>query len=448
MKVKEENIFEATKEQINNIFDDFKIYAKVKDYTVGPQVTRYNITYGPTLSVKSIMNVLGDIEIRLGIESIRFERVVKGQSASGIEIPNRVRKEVLFKDVLEEFSKNTANPFDVPLGKNVDNQVVSISIPSMPHLLMTGNSGSGKTTLLNSIITTLIMRNSPDDLRLLLIDPKRIELSKFKEVPHLLCPIINNVTDAKAALMQLCKEMEGRYELLVDTKCSNIDEYNNEAKDKLPRIIAIIDEYGDIVDACKEVSEPLITLVQKARAAGIYLIVSTSNCGTNVITGVLKANMPTHIALLVNNYVDSMTILGESGAEKLLGAGDMLVQSYQLSRVGLVRVQAPLIVREEILDIVKELKNKYSAKYDSNFVCVKHQETEKPEAPSFEQSEEERYQEVKKWALEQEYVSISLIQRNCSVGFNRAGRYMARLQLEGIVSTKSSGFNGCLVIKK
>ena len=444
-------------ELINLAFQDFGVGAHVEDFTIGPSVTRFNVKYDHNVSVRSVSNMVQDIQIRLSGVSARFENIVEGQSTSGLEIPNASVTTVAFKDVYEALPDVKKHPLAVGFGKNIKGDVIYADFDEFPHMLCAGTTGSGKSIFTNSIIVTLIMRNSPDDLKMVLIDPKKVEMSRYKDMPHLLCPIITEAKEAKVLMEKLCQEMEERYQLFAQNGCSNIKEFNEDAPglglEKLPYIMIFFDEYADIVDQCKEISMPVVSIAQKARACGIHLSIATQRPSTNVVTGVIKANLPTHVALMMASYTDSMTIIGEGGAEKLIGKGDMLVQSPLVSRVGVVRLQGCFIHRQEITRVVGYLKEHYETHYDEKYLNLS-QETEQAtneyaNSPEFKEAqgntEDERYQAIKEWVLTQEFMSISRIQRECAVGFNRAGRFFLRLQSEGVVGTETEGNRGCRV---
>ena len=451
-------VADERQELINIAFSDFGVGAHVEDYTIGPSITRFNIKYDHNVSVRSVSNMVQDIQIRLSGVSARFENIVEGQSTSGLEIPNASVTTVAFKDVYEALPDVKKHPLAVGFGKNIKGDVIYADFDEFPHMLCAGTTGSGKSIFTNSIIVTLIMRNSPDDLKMVLIDPKKVEMSRYKDMPHLLCPIITEAKEAKVLMDKLCLEMEERYQLFAQNGCSNIKEFNEDAPglglEKLPYIMIFFDEYADIVDQCKEISMPVVSIAQKARACGIHLSIATQRPSTNVVTGVIKANLPTHVALMMASAVDSMTIIGEGGAEKLIGKGDMLVQSPLVSRVGVVRLQGCFIHRQEITRVVGYLKEHYETHYDEKYLNLA-QETEQAtneyaNSPEFKEaagnSEEERYQAIKEWVLTQEFMSISRIQRECAVGFNRAGRFFIRLQNEGIVGNETEGNKGCPVL--
>ena len=452
-----ERVANERKELINIAFNDFGVGAHVEDFTIGPSITRFNIRYDHNVSARSVNNMVQDIQIRLSGVSARFESIVEGQSSSGLEIPNASVTTVSFKDVYEALPDVKKHPLAVAFGKNIEGDVIYADFDEFPHALVSGTTGSGKSIFINSVIVSLIMRNSPDDLKLVLVDPKKVEMSRYKDMPHLLCPIITEAQEAKLLMDKLCQEMEDRYAKFAENGCSNIKEFNEDAPglglDKMPYIVIFFDEYADMVDQCKEISMPVVSIAQKARACGIHLCIATQRPSTNVVTGVIKANLPTHVALMMASYTDSMTIIGEGGAEKLIGKGDMLVQSPLVSRIGCVRLQGCFIHRQEISRVVGYLKEHYETHYDEKFLNLEEEATQAaseymntPEFKEHGNTEEERYQSIKEWVMTQEFMSISRIQRECGVGFNRAGRFFLRLQSEGVVGNETEGNKGCRVM--
>ena len=447
---------------INEIFNDFEAGAICSDFIVGPSVTRYNIKYEKDVSVRNVKNLETDLAIRLGGVNVVFRDIVEGSPCSGLEIPNAVITTVGFKEVYQQLPDKKKHPLCIPIGKNIEGKVVTCDLNEMPHALVAGTTGSGKSVFVHSIIATLIMRNSPDDVKLILIDPKRVEFSKYRDVAHLLCPIINDPSQAKVAMSKLVDEMERRYALFQDNPdgASKIEEYNDycEANNlpKIPYIILIIDEFADLMTNCKDVSTYVQQIGQKARAAGIHMIIATQRPSTDVITGTIKGNLPTRFALSVASATDSITILGEGKAEKLLGKGDMYAQSPCISRAGAVRIQSSYISNKEIAHIVGYIKEHYTPYYDPNFLDLHDRSEEEGEnyvnSPDFKSNagnnEEAKYQEIKAWVMSNEYMSMSRIQRECGVGFNRAGRVFKRLQDEGIVATESEANKGCPVLVK
>ena len=456
---KNNQVAEERKEAINAIFNDFHVGAVCNSYIVGPAVTRYAIEYTSNVSVKSVANILSDISVRLSGVGARFEPVVEGQPYSGLEVPNAKITTVSFKEVYESLPDVKKYPLCVAFGKSIEGKVVTANFNEFPHVLVAGTTGSGKSVYNHSVICTLIMRNSPENLKLVLIDPKKVEFSKYRDIPHLLCPIINDANTAKLTLSKLVDEMNRRYEVLDVNGCSDIKQYNELLEEKpelerLPFIVVFIDEYADLVDVCKDIGGPVVSIAQKARACGIHMLIATQRPSTNVITGVIKGNLPTRVALAVASQVDSVTILGEGGAEKLLGKGDMLVQSPLVSRVGMVRLQSCYIQNKEILHVVGYLKEHYPPMYDPNFCNLQDAAAMAASdvigSPEFQASQEDsveaKYQSVKEWVMACEYMSMSRIQRECGVGFNRAGKFFKRLQDEGIVDTETDGNKGCPVL--
>ena len=445
---------------LNVILNDYRLGAHISGYTIGPSVTRFNVSYEQNVSSKTVEKYVQDISRRLGGISTRFAPVVFGEDYSGLEVPNAVVSTVSFKEVFTALPDVRKHPLAVAFGKNISGEVIVADFNEFPHILVAGTTGSGKSIFVLSMISTLIMRNSPDDLKIVLVDPKRVEMTKFRDMPHLLCPIITDADKANVCLKKLCDEMNRRYEIFAESgEVSNIKDYNElareEGRDPLPYIVVFIDEYADLVDNCKEISQPLVSIAQKARAAGIHLCVATQSPRTNIITGTIKSNIPTHVALTTGSYTDSIIIIGEAGAETLLGKGDMLVQSPLVSKQGVTRLQGCYIQNKEIVHIVSYLKEHYETHYEEEFLdLVDHSkepatnvlapgEVEKESSAE----EENKYQSIKSWVMSQEFVSMSKIQRECSVGFNRAGRFFTRLQKEGVVSTTQDGSSkGCKVL--
>ena len=445
-------------EKINAIFQDFGVGATCVDYVVGPSVTNFKIKYENNVTVRSVNNLIPDISVRLGGVAARFEGVVEGSRYSGIEVSNEVSTSVSFKEIYENLPDVKKKPLAVGFGKNIEGKIISADFAEFPHVLVAGTTGSGKSVFIHSIICTLIMRNSPDDLKLVLIDPKQVEMASYRDIPHLLCPVITDVKKAKGIMDKLAEEMNERYQMFEDSFCRSIGEYNEYAaengKEKMPYIVVIIDEYADLVQVCKEISGPVVSIAQKARAAGIHMLISTQRPSTDVITGVIKGNLPTRVALSVSSQVDSVTVLGEGGAEKLLGRGDMLVSSPLVSRLGPVRLQGCYIKPKEMRYIIGYLKEHYTVEYNPKFMNLEEKAAKDGEdfvnSPAFnydsEDNEEAKYKSVKEWVMSNKYMSMSRIQRDCSVGFNRAGRFFKRLQDEGVIGTEPDGNKGCPVL--
>ena len=454
-----ERIAEERMLKINEIFSNFGVEVSCNSYIIGPSVTRYSIEYSKNVSVKRVGQMVDDLSRGLGGVAARFEAIVEGETYSGLEVPNGKITPVSFKEVFESLPDAKKKPLAVAFGKGIDGKVKSADFADFPHVLVAGTTGSGKSVFTHSIICTLIMRNSPDDLRLVLIDPKKVEMSKYRNTPHLLCPVINDANTAKLTLSKLVDEMNRRYEVLDQNGCSDLKQYRELREEKpelerIPYIIIFFDEYADIVDVCKDIGQPVVSIAQKARACGIHMLIATQRPSTNVITGVIKGNLPTRVALAVASYTDSMTIVDEGGAEKLLGKGDMLVKSPLVSRVGMVRLQSCFIQNKEILRIIGYLKDHYEVNYNPDFCNLVDASAQAAKevigSPEFQEaagnSEEDKYQSVKDYVMSNEYMSMSRIQRECAVGFNRAGRFFKRLQDEGIVATEVEGNKGCPVL--
>ena len=444
---------------INQILTDYGIRAEIAGYTIGPSVTRYNVKYDYNVEIKSVERKVDDIARRLGGVMCRFEPIVRGTEYSGLEIPNARVLTVSFKEVYDALPDPKKHPTAIPFGKNIQGEVISEDFAGFPHLLVAGTTGSGKSVFIHSIISTLIMRNSPDDLKLVLVDPKRVEMVKYRDIPHLLCPIINDPTKAKPLLDKLVDEMNARYDIFSQGDgFADINEYNEYALehglDKMPVIIAVLDEFGDLSQTCKDISRPVLLLGQKARACGIHMLIATQSPTSDIITGTIKSNLPTHVALSCSTATQSVTILGEGGAEKLLGRGDMLVQCPRIERGNLTRLQGCYIAGKEISRIAGYLREHYPTQYDEKFLNLEEETAVDGQLfvanggnnTPMDSAEELKYQDIKAWVMTQQYTSMSKIQRECSVGFNRAGRFFNRLVQEGIVSPQSDGNKGCKVL--
>ena len=455
-EAKEQNELTAKQRmhKINEIFSAFRVQAICSGFTIGPSVTRYNIECGQGVSVKSVERVIDDLSVRLGGVDARFVSIVAGKAYSGLEIPNAMISTVGYKEVLEKLPSREKKPLSIAFGKDIAGDIVHASMDDFPHMLISGTTGSGKSIFIHSIIMTLIMRTSPDDLKIVLVDPKQVEMSKYNDMPHLLCPIITEPSEANEAMKKLVEEMEHRYSLFKETGCSDIKQYNEYCEDhpnydELPYVIAILDEYADLVDRCKDIARPVLSIAQKARAAGIHLLVCTQRPSTNVINGVIKGNLPTHVALMTANTTDSITIINEGGAEKLLGKGDMLVQSPVVSRVGCVRLQGCFVQNKEINRIVEFLKNNYRTIYDPAYLNLGESNSVQSSGPFSASGDkdfhDEKYEYVKSIIMGQEYASISKIVREFGFGFTRAGKIFLQLQKEGIVDTNGSA-RGCKVL--
>lgn len=450
-------------ESINTVFSNLKVGAHVESYTIGPSVTRYDVRCDDNFSVAGLGKYMTDVGIKLGGVSTRFTEMVAGKDTSAIEIANKNTRIVDFKEVLDGMPKGKDKNLYVPFGVNIEGKVVSADLSKFPHMLVAGTTGSGKSIYMHSVIMALIMRNRPEDLKLVMVDPKRVELSKYKDLPHLLCPIIKTASEAKICLKKLCVEMDKRYELFENATVSGIREYNEEfaepqGLEKMPYVVAFLDEYSDLVDAEKDISSYVLRLAQKARAAGIHLFIATQRPDVKIITGTIKSNLPVRVALAVANSIDSTVILGQGGAEELAGHGDMLVDCSLIAKKEFVRCQCPMVENKEILAVANYIRQQQSVKYDETYLDLTDTESPTNENSgdngiSAEEiknaSQEEKYQLIKADIMTKDYASISFIQRTYGVGFPRAGKIFARLQAEGIVASSSdtpSSSKGCAVL--
>ena len=433
-------------EDINHIFEDLEVGAKVISYKIGPAVTRYDVQYDTRVKANAVRNIIQDISIRLGGVNARFEELVRGKNTSGLEVQNAKTSTVFFKDVMQKISNDPKDQFAIPFGKDIEGEVTFGNLNEFPHILVAGTTGSGKSVFVHALLMTIIMRNSPEDLKLVLIDPKRVEMSKYRNIGHLLCPIITDPAEAKVALDKLVDEMENRYRVFEKYEVNSIISYNRYAASenlpKLPYIVIVVDEFADLMDASnREVEIAVKRLGQKARAAGVHMVIATQRPSVKVITGDIKANINTRVALACASPIDSVTMIGQGGAEQLLGYGDMLVDSSVVSRSGLVRLQGCYVSEDEMRRVCNFIREQGEPEYDPNFLDLRSDD--EINAANFAGGEldlsgitndEERYQKVKECAFGRDYISISFIQVSFApCGFNTARKYFIRLQNEGIV---------------
>ncbi len=447
---------EAKKAIIDELFQDMHIGAHVEDYVVGPSVTRFNIATDKSVRVSSINGVLPDLAKRLGGIMPRFQDVVMGSRNSGLEIPNVKSDTVYFKEMLDACGYGEKYKFDIPFGKDIGGKYIHGDLRKFPHMLVAGSTGSGKSIFIHGIIMSLIMKNRPEELKLILVDPKRVEMALYKDLPHLLCPIIKDVTQVKVCLDKLIDEMERRNQIFEQAGCTNIAQFNEDycpenGIKKLPYIVLILDEFADAVDVCKNISEPVARLAQKARSAGIHIVLTTQRPTVDVVNGRIKANLPTTVALWVRSATDSCTILNEGGAENLAGHGDMLVNCPELNKYALIRCQGCMVWTDEIKNVCNFIRNQQKTHYDPVFLdLIDHEAEQKafeeaaaaamPSHAELRAAEgASKYEMIKEAVMSMEYVSISKIQREFSVGFPRAGKIFKQLQDEGIVAPNEPG---------
>ncbi len=447
-KTLNENAAAEKAQKINKTFQEYKIGAQVISYTIGPSVTRFNVKMNEGVRVNDLTKVVDEVSIALnGDKSVRLETVVEGRNTSSIEVGNVKATPVDFKECFEAIKDKDGvkNKLLIPLGKDIEGKVVTTLIDELPHALVAGTTGSGKSVFINTIIATLLMRNTPDELKLMLIDPKKVEFSRYNELPHLLCPVISDAREGKVALKKMVDEMERRYELLARVGASKISEYNEIAEiehyDKMSNIVLIIDEFSDFMSEYgKEIELSVKRLCQKSRACGIYLIICTQRPSVNVITGDIKGVIPSRIGLLVPSYVDSKTILDEAGAESLLGYGDMLCRLPRHN--SLVRLQGSFVSSSEVYELCKFIKAQREPEYDRNFMNLAESSSLNAlggDATSRKRERDELSDEARDLILQKQQASTSFLQRELSVGFTRADKILADLEDEGILVRLDNG---------
>ena len=409
---------------LENVLKQFGIDAKVVNYEYGPTITRYEITIPAGIKVSKVTSLSDDIAMNLAAESIRIEAPIPGKNTIGIETPNKIKEPVHFSNIIQnkELEKGELN---VILGKDIVGRDKIIDITKMPHLLIAGQTGSGKSVAVNTLIATLISKKSEKEVKFIMVDPKMVELMPYNDIPHLLVPVIIDPQQAAIALKWAVNEMENRYKQLMENGVRNIKSYNSlKYVEKMPYIVIIIDELADLMMvASGSVEESIARIAQKARAVGIHLVVATQRPSTDVITGMIKANLPSRISFALRSQIDSRTILDSAGAEKLLGQGDMLLLENGSSK--LERIQGAFISDEEVSNLTSTLKSSRKVKYREE-ILTETQENDKTVDPYFENAIEIIKQEKK--------VSISLLQRELRVGFNRASRIYDQLKEKGVIS--------------
>ena len=449
---------QATIDNINLIFDQLHIGAKVVGSTVGPCVTRYDVQTNSDVSINTVARYVEDISIRLNGVPIRFEKIVYGKATSGLEIPNAVRTNVGLRESIEKLPTGPKSLRYIPFGKNITGELLSANLSDFPHMLVSGTTGSGKTIFMHSVILSLIMRNKPDELKIVLIDPKKVEMAYYEQIPHLLCPNISQSNKAYVAMKKLVDEMERRYNLFAANRVRDIKGFNEFAKtanlQPLPYIVVFIDEYADLVEEVKDIKGPVVRIAQKARAAGIHLVIATQRPSVNVIDGVIKANVSVRVALMVASQVDSISIINQAGAETLLGNGDMIVDCSLISRSIKPRVQGCFVDVPEINRVCDFLRNHYPEQYDPEFMDLEeHNETPAnngdPDVGLIDKdmAEEQLYELIKESIVDREYCSISYIQRTYGVGFPKAGRLFNKLIQDGYVARGGDARGSKVLIK-
>ncbi|MGQ7462341.1 DNA translocase FtsK [Streptococcus suis] len=426
---------------LEDTFASFGIKVVVERAEIGPSVTRYELKPAVGVRVNRISNLADDLALALAAKDVRIEAPIPGKSLVGIEVPNSEVAMVPFRELWEQSKTDASKLLEIPLGKAVNGSVRSFDLTKMPHLLVAGSTGSGKSVAVNGIISSILMKAGPDQVKFMMIDPKMVELSVYNDIPHLLIPVVTNPRKAARALQKVVDEMEKRYELFSHIGVRNlegynakVEEFNSRSEEKqipLPLIVVIVDELADLMMvASKEVEDAIIRLGQKARAAGIHMILATQRPSVDVISGLIKANVPSRVAFAVASGTDSRTILGENGAEKLLGRGDMLF--HPIGESAPVRLQGSFISDDDVERIVSFVKEQAEAEYDDSFDPGEVAEGE-ADTGFGDAGGDPLFNEARALVVETQKASASMIQRRLSVGFNRATRLMEELEAAGVI---------------
>jgi S-DNA-T family DNA segregation ATPase FtsK/SpoIIIE len=417
--------------QLEEKLKDFGVVGKVVGISPGPVITTYEFSPAPGVKINKVASLADDLALGLKAESVRIVGSIPGKAALGIEIPNPEREVVYIRDMLaSDAFKNGSSKLTLALGMDVVGKPVMADLAKMPHLLIAGATGSGKSVAVNAIIASILYKATPEEVRLLMVDPKRIELSGYENIPHLLHPVVVDPKMASRALMWAVREMERRYLLLEEAQVKSFDSYNVVSEEKLPLIVIIVDELADLMMvASKDVENAIARLAQMARAAGIHLILATQRPSVDVLTGLIKANFPTRLSFKVSSKVDSRTILDTSGAEHLLGAGDLLYLAPGTAR--LQRLHGAYISEKETESIVGFLREQGTAQYDESVLSIAE---EADSGGTVDDDEyDEKYDEAVAIVCETGHASISMIQRRLRVGYNRAARMIEIMEKEGVV---------------
>ncbi|NBI27423.1 FtsK/SpoIIIE family DNA translocase [Chengkuizengella marina] len=431
-KSKKRNQFRTNEKKLEATLESFGVSARVIDVVPGPSVTRYELQPDIGVKVSRIVSLTDDIALALAAKDIRMEAPIPGKSAIGIEVPNTEVAVVTLKEVMESSTfLDSHAKLSISLGKDISGQPIIADLARMPHLLVAGATGSGKSVCVNGIITSILFKAKPNEVKFLMIDPKKVELNVYNGIPHLLAPVVTDPRRASLALRKIVNEMENRYELFSTTGTRNIEGYNEylkqtESGEPLPYIVVIVDELADLMMvAANDVEDSICRLAQMARAAGIHLIIATQRPSVNVITGVIKANIPSRIAFGVSSQVDSRTILDSVGAEKLLGRGDMLFLPVGLSKP--IRIQGAFLSDQEVEVVVNYVKNQKKAEYNEDIVPEVNEQEEDTEP------KDELFDQAVQIIIEAKQASVSLLQRKMRIGYTRAARLIDSMEAKGYV---------------
>jgi len=450
-KVNSTEVIAANTKKLERVFNDFGMVAKVIEIHVGPAVTQYEMELQRGTKVNKVLSISREIALELSAKEVRIEAPIPGKSTVGIEIPNQTIIPVSMREIMEDLERNPKyknSKLAAPLGRDIMGNVKCVEINKTPHMLVAGATGSGKSVCINNIILSVIMRSTPDEVKMVLVDPKKVEFNAYEGIPHLLMPVVTDPKKASAALQKIVVEMDDRYETFKNSGTKNISTYNEYIEKqlkknpdcglkKMPFILVIIDELADLMlVAAKEVEDSIMRITQLARAAGIHLIVATQRPSTDVITGVVKSNIPTRISFAVSSSIDSRTILDMTGAEKLLGKGDMLYKPMDDNTP--TRVQGSFVSDDEIQRVVDFVKSKsHPPRYSEKFTNLETNNSSSSFGGSAGSGNTENkdvlYNEILDYAVRMGQISASLIQRKYSIGYNRAARIIDQFEEEGIV---------------
>lgn len=452
----DEEAIEKNIEILERVLKDFNINGKVVEVHIGPAVAQYELEIASGTRVKSILGIDREIALALAKKDVKIQAPIPGKSTVGIEFANDVSTPVSFYEIISSklMLNSPEKKLMVPLGKSIMGDIGVCEVNKMPHMLIAGTTGSGKSVCVNGIICSILMRARPDEVKLVMVDPKVVELSVYNGIPHLMCPVVTDPKRAAVALAKMVNEMERRYEIFSESKTKSIEtynayieKYNSEHKDeeyqkqKLPYIVIIIDELADLMMvAAKEVEDSILRITQKARAAGIHLIVATQRPSTEVITGLIKANIPSRISFAVGSGIDSRTILDQTGAEKLLGKGDMLFLPIGVNSP--TRIQGSFITDDEIKKIIDFTVEQQKAQYDDSLMNLDAVDTSSNSSGLADMSgttdeDDPLYNDIVQFVIDTQKASASLIQRKFKLGYNRAARIVDLLEERGIIGPQN-----------
>ena len=425
-----EHDVEETSRRLTRALSDLGVEAHVIRAVVGPRVTRYELRLGSGVKVGKVRNLQQDIAYALAATEIRILAPIPGKSAVGVEVPNTRPAKVTLGDVFLEYPEGNDWTLPVGLGKEISGRAVFFDLADMPHLLVAGTTGSGKSVMLNALLTSLLLSTDPREVKMVLVDPKRVELTHFARIPHLITPVVTDVKKAANALSWAVSEMERRYEVLEGTGARSLDGYNARSEKPMPYVVIVIDELADLMmQAAAKVEDAVIRIAQKARAVGIHLVVATQRPSVDVITGMIKANIPSRVAFAVSSQVDSRVILDSVGAEALLGMGDMLFKPVSALRPS--RVQGAFISEEEVERVVSASAAASRGRVEPSYVEEVTEPKEDPKAS--EEPDDELLPEAASFVVATQQASVSAVQRRFRVGYSRAGRIIDALERKGVV---------------